>query len=112
MSTIKKSKALLVTDRVFCDLHFSKVQEFRDKAKLKDTVGYVKGTASYCLYAVDIARNQIVVLADSPTSADFSQHVTAKAKAEACARYDFIVEYRDTGSSTNPKVTFLVWELN
>ena len=112
MPNTKKPKAVLVTDRTFCDLYFSKVQEYRNSAKLKDSVGYVKGTASYCLYAVDDKSRQIVVLADSPTSADFNEHVTARAKAEACARYDFIVEYRDAGTRTNPKVTMLVWELN
>ena len=108
----KNPKAVLVTDRAFVDMHFRKITNFRETVKLKDANGYVKGTASYCLYAVDFARSQVVVLADSPTSSDFNQYVTAKAKAEACARYDHIIEWRDTGSHSNPKVTVFVWELN
>jgi len=106
-----KPKAVLVSDRAFIDMHRRKVENFRESAKLKDSAGHIKGTGSYSLYAVDFARSQIVVLADSPTASDFNQYVTAKAKAEACARYDHIVEWRDVGSYSNPKVTLLVWEL-
>jgi hypothetical protein len=106
-----KPKAVIVTDRAFVDMHFRKITNFRETAKLKDATGYVKGTASYCLYAVDFPRSQVIVLADSPTSSDFNQYVTAKAKANACSRYDHIIEWRDTGSHANPKVAVLVWEL-
>jgi hypothetical protein len=53
----------------------------------------------------------LVVLASEPTSADFNKHVTAKAKADACARYDQVVEYRDVGTRSSPKVTILCWHL-
>jgi hypothetical protein len=46
-----------------------------------------------------------------PTSSDFNQYVTAKAKADVCARYDHVVEYRDVGPASKPKVTILCWEL-
>ncbi len=49
------------------------------------------------------------MLASEPTSSDFNQYVTAKAKADACARYDQIVEYRDPGTAVNPKVPILCW---
>jgi hypothetical protein len=92
-------------------MHFRKITNFRESAKLKDATGHVKGTGSYSLYAVDFTRSQVIVLADSPTSSDFNQYVTAKAKADACSRYDHIIEWRDVGSHSNPKVTVLVWEL-
>ena len=84
---------------------------FRTTACVKDAAGYVKGTASYCLYGFDIERRQIVVLADSPTASDFNQYVTAKAKADAVSRYTYVVEYRDAGRVGNPKVTMLTWTL-
>ena len=111
MKSTTKPKATLVSDKAMVQLLTRRVKDFRETAKLKDATGYVKGTASYCLYAVDFARSQVVVLADSPTSSDFNQYVTAKAKADACARYDHVIEWRDTGSHSNPKVTVLVWEL-
>jgi hypothetical protein len=52
----------------------------------------------------------LVVLASEPTSSDFNQYVTAKAKADAVSRYDQVVEYRDRGSNSNPKVTLLCWQ--
>ena len=111
MPTPTKPKAVLVTDGAFVDIYHRKITNFRETAKLKDATGYVKGTASYCLYGVYFARSQVFVVADSPTSSDFNQYVTAKAKANACARFDQVIEWRDTGSHANHKVTILVWEL-
>jgi hypothetical protein len=85
---------------------------FRSTVSLKDNAGYIKGTASYCLYGFDVERRQIVVLAESPTASDFNQYVTAKAKADAVLRYPYVVEYRDAGSHSNPKVTMLTWTLS
>jgi len=106
-----KPKAILVPDKIFVELLITRVTDFRKTAKLKDYTGYVKGLASYCLYGINGTAGQLVVLADSPTSSDFNEYVTAKAKADVCARYDQVVEYRDSGTSSNPKVTVLVWEL-
>ena len=111
MKPTTKPKAILVPDKAMVQLLTRRVTAFRETAKLKDDNGYVKGTASYCLYGINGTAGQLVVLADSPTSGDFNQYVTAKAKAEACSRYDQVVEYRDAGSHSNPKVTILVWEL-
>ena len=111
MKPSTKPKATLVPDKVMVQLLKERVTAFRETAKLKDANGYVKGTASYCLYGINGIAGQLVVLADSPTSSDFNQSVTAKAKADACSRYDQVVEYRDAGSHSNPKVTILVWEL-
>ena len=104
-------KATLVSDKAMTDLLKRKVTTFRETAKLKDADDYVKGLGSYALYGIDHARGQLVVLASEPTASDFNKYVTAKAKAEVCARYDHVVEYRDTGSYSRPKVTILCWEL-
>ena len=106
-----KPKAVLVSDKAMVSLLKRKAEYFRENAKLKDSTGYVKGTASYCLYGVDHTLGQLVVLADSPTSGDFNQYVTAKAKADVVSRYDHVIEYRDAGSHSNPKVTILCWTL-
>ena len=111
MKPTTKPKATLVPDKAMVQLLTRRVKDFRDNPKLKHADGYVSGTASYCLYGINHSAGQLVVLADSPTSSDFNQSVTAKAKAEACSRYDQVVEYRDAGSHSNPKVTILVWEL-
>lgn len=104
-----KPKAILVADKAMIALLTRKVEAFRKDAKLKDTEGFIKGTGSYSLYGIDHQRGQLVVLADSPTSGDFNQYVTAKNKADVVGRYDHVVEYRDIGSHSNPKVTILCW---
>lgn len=104
-----KAKAVEVTDKAMQELLKRRVLDFRQAASVKDKDGYVKGIGSYALYGIDHARGQLVVLASEPTAADFNQYVTAKAKAEACSRYDQIVEYRDTGTAMKPKVTIRVW---
>ena len=106
-----KPKATLVTDKAMVDLLTRRVAHFRETAKLKDTDGYIRGLGSYALYGISHSAGQIVVLASEPTSADFNQYVTAKAKADVCARYDHVVEYRDIGPAKKPKVTILCWEL-
>ena len=111
MKPTTKPKAILVPDKAMVQLLTRRVTAFRETAKLKDSNGYVSGTASYCLYGINHSAGQLVVLADSPTSGDFNQYVTAKAKADVCSRYDQVVEYRNAGSHSNPKVTILVWEL-
>lgn len=108
---IKPKKAVLVSDKAMVSLLTRKAEYFRENAKLKDATGYVKGTASYCLYGVNHRVSQLVVLADSPTSGDFNQYVTAKAKTEAVKNYDNIIEYRNAGSHSNPKITILCWKL-
>ena len=110
MNKTTKPKAVLVEDKGWLDKYAHRIADFRKTASLKDTTGYVKGLGSYALYAIDHRRGQLVVLASEPTSADFAQYVKATALGEACARYDHIVEYRDTGSHTKPKVTIRVWE--
>jgi hypothetical protein len=105
------SKTTLVADNAMAELLKRKAVYFRESAKLKDKDGYVKGLGSYALYGIDHARGQVVVLASEPTAGDFNKYVTAKAKAEVCARYDHVVEYRDAGSYSRPKVTILCWEL-
>ena len=111
MSTPTKPKATLVSDKAMVELLKRKVASFRETASLKDKDGYVRGIGSYALYGVDHVKGQIVVLASEPTAGDFNPYVTAKAKAEVCARYDHVVEYRDAGSHSSPKVTILCWTL-
>lgn len=111
MSTNTKPKAVLVEDKGWLDKYAHRIADFRKTASLKDAAGYVKGLGSYALYAIDHRRGQFVVLASEPTSADFAKYVKASALGEACARYDHVVEYRDTGSHRSPKVTIRVWEL-
>lgn len=107
--TTKTAKAELVNDRAMTELLKRKAINFRETASLKDRDGCVKGLGSYALYGVDHVRGQLVVLASEPTAGDFNKYVTAKAKAEVVARYDHVVEYRDAGSHSNPKVTILCW---
>ena len=111
MSTPTKPKATLVADKAMVELLKRKVTTFRETASLKDKDGYVRGIGSYALYGVDHTRGQIVVLASEPTAGDFNPYVTARAKADACSRYDQVVEYRDAGSHSSPKVTILCWTL-
>ena len=111
MSTPTKPKATLVSDKAMVELLKRKVTTFRETASLKDKDGYVRGIGSYALYGVDHTRGQIVVLASEPTAGDFNPYVTARAKADACSRYDQVVEYRDAGSYSSPKVTILCWTL-
>lgn len=112
MSTTKKPKAELVSDKAMNELLKRKVIAFRESASLKDKDGYVRGIGSYALYGIDHSRGQIVVLASEPTAGDFNPYVTARAKADACSRYDQVVEYRDAGSFSCPKVTILCWHLS
>jgi len=107
--TTKSAKAELVSDRAMEELLKRKAIAFRETASLKDRDGCVKGLGSYALYGLDHARGQLVVLASEPTASDFNQYVTAKAKASAVALYDHVIEYRDAGSHTRPKVTILCW---
>jgi hypothetical protein len=107
--TTKTTKAELVSDKAMTELLKRKAINFREAASLKDRDGCVKGLGSYALYGVDHVRGQLVVLASEPTSGDFNKYVTAKAKAGAVALYDHVVEYRDAGSHSNPKVTILCW---
>ncbi len=111
MSTPIKPKAELVSDKAMQELLKHRVLDFRQAASVKDKDGYVKGIGSYALYGIDHARGQLVVLASEPTAGDFNQYVTAKAKADVCALFDQVVEYRDAGSHTRPKVTILCWHL-
>ena len=111
MSTPTKPKATLVSDKAMVELLTRKVIAFRENASLKDKDGYVRGIGSYALYGIDHVRGQVVVLASEPTAGDFNKYVTAKAKADVCSRYDQVVEYRDAGSYSRPKVTILCWHL-
>ena len=111
MSTPTKPKATLVSDKAMVELLKRKVANFRESASLKDKDGYVRGIGSYALYGIDHAKGQVVVLASEPTAGDFNPYVTARAKADVCSRYDQVVEYRDAGSHSSPKVTILCWEL-
>ena len=110
MPTPNKPKAELVADKAMVDLLTRKVIAFRTAPRpSKDDYTYIRGRGSYALYGIDHARGQLVVLASEPTSSDFNKCVTAKAKADAVARYDQVVEYRDSGSTSNPKVSILCW---
>jgi hypothetical protein len=112
MSTPTKPKAELVADKAMVDLLTRKVEAFRNSPRSsKDDYTYIRGRGSYALYGISHARGQLVVLASEPTSSDFNQYVTAKAKADVVSRYDQVVEYRDRGSNSNPKVTILCWHL-
>ena len=111
MSTPTKPKAELVSDKAMTELLKRKVVDFRQAASVKDKDGYVKGIGSYALYGIDHARGQLVVLASEPTAGDFNKYVTAKAKADVCALFDQVVEYRDAGTAKSPKVTILCWHL-
>ncbi len=112
MSTPTKPKAELVADKAMVDLLTRKVIAFRTSPRSsKDDYTYIRGRGSYALYGIDHARGQLVVLASEPTSSDFNQQVTARVKAEACARYDQVVEYRNPGTALNPKITILCWNL-
>ena len=110
MTTNTKTKAVLVEDKGWLQKYAHQIADFRKRAgELKDETGYVRGTGSYALYGIDHRRGQLVVLASEPTSSDFAPYVTARAKAAACAKYDHVVEYRDTGNFKNPKVKMLIW---
>jgi hypothetical protein len=112
MPTKSNPKAVLVNfDEESAQAVTTLVGLFRSTAKLKDAAGRVKGLASYVLYGLDIENRQIVVLAEAPTAADFDPYVTGKATADACARYTYVVEYRDAGTHTKPKVKMLTWIL-
>ena len=111
MTTPTKPKATLVSDKAMVELLKRKAIAFRESANLKDKDDYVKGLGSYALYGISHARGQLVVLASEPTASDFNKYVTAKAKADVCALFDQVVEYRDAGSHSNPKVTILCWTL-
>jgi hypothetical protein len=111
MTTHTKPKATLVSDKAMVELLKRKAIAFRESANLKDKDDYVKGLGSYALYGISHARGQLVVLASEPTASDFNKYVTAKAKADVCALFDQVVEYRDAGSHSNPKVTILCWTL-
>ena len=112
MSTPTKPKAVLVEDKGWHDKHAHRIADFRKRlGELKNETGYAKGLGSYALYAIDHRRGQLVVIASEPTSADFAPYVKASALGQVCARYDHVVEYRDTGSHSNPKITIRVWEL-
>ncbi len=111
MSTLTKPKAELVSDKAMVQLLKRKAVDFRESAKLKDKDGSVKGLGAYALYGVDHVRGQLVVLASEPTAGDFNKYVTAKAKADVCSRYDQVIEYRDAGSHSRPKVTILCWHI-
>ena len=110
MSTPTKPKAVLVEDKGWYDKYFHRIADFRKTAKIVNETGYVKGLGSYALYAIDHRRGQLVVIASEPTSSDFAPYIKASALGDLCARYDHVVEYRDTGSYSNPKVTIRVWE--
>ena len=111
MPTPKKPKAELVADKAMVELLTRKVHAFRTATRSsKDDYTYIRGRGSYALYGISHARGQLVVLASEPTSSDFNQQVTARVKAEACARYDQVVEYRNPGTATTPKVTILCWQ--
>jgi hypothetical protein len=111
MSTPIKPKAELVSDKAMQELLKRRVLDFRQAASVKDKDGYVKGIGSYALYGIDHTRGQLVVLASEPTAGDFNKYVTAKAKADVCALFDQVVEYRDAGTAKSPKVTILCWHL-
>jgi hypothetical protein len=111
MKTPTKPKAVLVSDKAMVDLLKRKAIAFRESANLKDRDGCVKGLGAYAMYGIDHVRGQLVVLASEPTAGDFNKYVTAKAKADVCALFDQVVEYRDAGSHSNPKVTILCWHL-
>ena len=109
-----KPKAQLITDAAMKDLLSRRILRFREEAnKRHPEDGYVRGTGSYALYGVIHAQQVVDVIASEPTSADFNPYVTAKAKATVLSKgvYDQLVEYRDVGSSSSPKVTILCWEL-
>jgi hypothetical protein len=109
---IKPKKAVLVTDKAMVELLTRKVAYFRDNAKLKDSAGIVRGIGLYALYGINHCAGHLVVLASEPTAADFNQYVTAKSKADKVRLYDHVVEYRDAGTVSNPKVTILCWTLD
>jgi hypothetical protein len=111
MKPTTKPKATLVSDKAMVELLTRRVANFRETAKLKDNDGHIHGIGSYALYGINHSAGQLVVLASEPTSSDFNQYVTAKAKADVCVRYDHVVEYRDVGPYSKPKVTILCWEL-
>lgn len=109
-----KPKAQLITDSAMKDLLSRRILRFREEAnKRQPDDGYVRGTGSYALYGIIHAQQVVDVIASEPTSADFNPYVTAKAKATVLSKgvYDQLVEYRDVGSSSSPKVTILCWEL-
>jgi len=111
MPTPTKPKAELVADKAMVELLTRKVHAFRTAPRpSKDDFTYIRGRGSYALYGIDHARGQLVVLASEATSSDFNQYVTKKVKADACARYDQVVEYRDKGSNSKPKVSIFCWQ--
>lgn len=108
-----KPKAQLIIDAAMKDLLSRRILRFREEASKRKTDGYARGTGSYALYGIIHAQQVVDVIASEPTSADFNPYVTAKAKATVLSKgvYDQLVEYRDVGSSSSPKVTILCWEL-
>jgi len=111
MPTPTKPKATLVSDKAMVELLKRKAIAFRESANLKDKDGCVRGLGSYALYGISHTRGQLIVLASEPTAGDFNKYVTAKAKADVCALFDQVVEYRDAGTAKSPKVTILCWTL-
>jgi hypothetical protein len=111
MPNATKTKAVLVSDNAMVELLKRKAIAFRESANLKDKDDYVKGLGAYALYGISHARGQLIVLASEPTAGDFNKYVTAKAKADVCALFDQVVEYRDAGTAKSPKVTILCWTL-
>lgn len=105
-----KPKAQLITDAAMKDLLSRRILRFREEIRNRWNA---RGAGSYALYGVIHAQQVVDVIASEPTSADFNPYVTAKAKATVLSKgvYDQLVEYRDVGSSSSPKVTILCWEL-
>lgn len=107
----KTPRAQIVTDKAMSELLKRKALYYRETLeKSDDPLASRCGLSSYVLFGVIHSRGLIEVIDDEPTAADFNQYVTAKAKAAKLQVYDNLVEYRDAGSRTSPKVTILCWE--
>jgi hypothetical protein len=100
-------KVIEVVDKATVDLCKRRVQYYRERLAATAS-GYVPGLGSYALYGIKFAASATDLIGDAPTAFDFAPIATVKAKREALARFDNLVEYRE-GSTRSGSVR--VWTL-
>lgn len=100
-----KTKITEVVDKATVELRTRQARYFRERVAKKEGAGYFPGLGSYALYGVKDSKTETYLIGDAPTSADFAEYVTAKAKAAELEKCDALIEYRET----NKKPTVRVW---
>ena len=99
------SKTTETTDKATVALRTRQAVYFRKRAAQAGP-GYQPGLASYALYGVEDSKSGVFLIGDAPTSADFAQYITAKAKAAALEKCDALIEWREV---TRSKPVVRVW---